>query len=190
MSCTRCGCDDWKLAPVVYAGGFTSGESSTFGGGVAGLGSDASAIIGGATSSQTMQTQLSKMAAPPEKDSMPKIKSLSIPSANKKAIRGTLIFAVSFMILVNIQGTSYDTVESMLFPLLASFVGLGYMVLAMLTYLFSTEASEHRKLWRQARLEHEKEHEEALLRYQRTKMCMRCGTLYIDEDRLLAVSSG
>jgi hypothetical protein len=81
MACPKCASEDWKLASVIHAGGLSTISSTTigFGGGTIsdafGGGIGAGAGIGSTSGEQ--QTELSKLAAPPEKPMRP-AKAISI----------------------------------------------------------------------------------------------------------------
>jgi hypothetical protein len=66
MACPRCQSEDWKLASLVYNEGRSSIETKSNGAGIGISGGGIGAGIGGATTSGTQQTVLSKLAAPPD----------------------------------------------------------------------------------------------------------------------------
>ena len=75
MTCPKCGSDDWKSASMVHASGLTEVSTATVGVGV-GAGADAfsgevGAGVGVGRTSGTHQTELSKLAAPPEDEWRP-----------------------------------------------------------------------------------------------------------------------
>lgn len=65
MTCPKCHSDDWKLASLVYKEGLTHVETKSGGGGIGISGGGIGAGVGGATTSGTHQTEISRLAAPP-----------------------------------------------------------------------------------------------------------------------------
>lgn len=63
MSCPKCGCDEWKSASMVHKEGLSSNQSSTVG---LGISSGLSLGVGKASTTGTAQTELSRLATPPE----------------------------------------------------------------------------------------------------------------------------
>jgi hypothetical protein len=64
MTCPNCGSEEWKSASLVHKEGSSTSESSSFGVGVS---SSGELGVGGMSTTEVQQTELSKLASPPEK---------------------------------------------------------------------------------------------------------------------------
>jgi hypothetical protein len=174
MTCPKCGSNEWKLASVIHAGGLSA--TSTMGAGV-GVGNDLSVGVGGAKG--TYQTELSKLAAPPTKGNPPaKILSPKAPRVGK--IMGGYLFALVVIYYLNRH------VSSLEYPLYTNmiFLGLpaGFMLLGvgLAFYMRDPEVDEKNRI---ALIAYEVKYKLALSEYERTKMCLRCGELFLDGDK-------
>lgn len=168
MGCPKCGSEEWKMASVIHAEGVSEVSTTTFG---AGAGADDDALGGGVglgagvgKTSGTHQTLLSKQAAPPTKKMQPAVAVL---------IFGLLSLAVIFVLgrfgfwRGSVIDSGPDFVDIWLAVSLLSVLG-GWIGLAL------TPKGRKEELDREYKL--------ALLEYEKKKMCLRCGTFYIDDN--------
>ena len=163
MTCPKCGSEDWKLASVIHAGGLSTISTSTIGvgGGASGdvFGGGVGVGAGVGSTSGTQQTELSKLAAPPEKEMRP---------AKAFAILGGVIFAVGVIFFGNLSFSEHPFFTSILFKIAPLTILIGAVRL-LLTPGITKEIEEKHKL--------------ALLEYEKKKMCLRCGALYLGDDK-------
>jgi hypothetical protein len=171
MTCPKCGGSEWKLASVIFAGGLSA--TSGFGAGV-GVGDDIGLVVGGAGG--ISQTELSKLAAPPAKGKPP----ARIESPKEwKVVKGMWV-ALGLMVVVWYLNRHVSSVE---YPLYTNMIfgGLPLGIILLGSILsFKARDPEIREKNRLARLAFEENHKLALIDYERTKMCLRCGARFLD----------
>jgi len=162
MVCPKCGSEDWKLASVIHAGGLSTISTSTVGVGaganadVFGGGIGLGAGVGSTTGKQ--QTELSKLAAPPIKEMRP---------AKAFLILGGITLLVGIIFFGNVSFSEHPIFTNILFVIAPLAMAIGAVRLLLTPEI--TKAIEER-------------HKLALLEYEKKKMCLRCGALYLEDD--------
>ncbi|PPD45744.1 MAG: hypothetical protein CTY12_06875 [Methylotenera sp.] len=166
MACPKCGSKEWKLASLVHTEGISTISTSTIGMGL-GVGSDLedSAIDSGigagiGRTSGEQQTKLSELATPPE-----------------KGMRPAKVVAILFSFLIVICIIS-GAGSNMAHPVMFWTTFLIIPWLTSVVHLTSTPKISNLV---------EGNFKNALLEYQKKKMCLRCGTFYFDSVKSNAV---
>jgi len=161
MACPKCASEEWKLASVIHAGGKSTISTSTIGVGgganadIFGGGVGIGAGVGSTNGSQ--QTDLSKLAAPPTMEMRP---------AKVFAILGSIILVVGFIFFSDVRGRPG-------FMDVLLLIAIPVTVVAVFRLISTPSISKAI----------EEKHKLALLEYEKTKMCLRCGALYLEDDK-------
>ncbi len=176
MNCPKCGSENWKLASLIHAEGTMKTESLTLGGGGAVGEKSAIPLLGGGLTFGTQQSDLAKMAAPPEKNSFRSPK-LPTPVANASGKKGLILSGAGILgMLIN------DYVDSLLLVLLVLLVtlsGLFYLLRALHLLIFGAEAVMNRKIKIEAKNKWNELNAMKLKEYESLRICMRCGHRYL-----------
>ena len=155
MSCPKCGSNDWKFASVVHAGGLSTISTSTVG---VGVGADADALGGGVgKTTGTQQTELSKLAAPPSKPMRP-------AAALAKCFGVSILVGIPFFLGPNIGDHPVIIIYCFF---VAPIILLVSIVRILMTPKISKEIAERHRL--------------LMDEYAKKKMCMKCGTFYLED---------
>lgn len=171
MTCPKCASEEWKLASVIHAGGLSSISTSTIG---VGTGANADVFGGGVglgagvgSTNGVQQTELSKLATPPTKEMRP---------AKAFATLGGITLVVCVIILV-VNAVFFSTRNFLPsdHPILVSilFIALFVMLIGNVRLLGTPDITEA----------FDEKHKLALLKYEKKKMCLRCGAFYFEDDK-------
>jgi hypothetical protein len=163
MACPKCASEEWKSASVIYANGLSAMSASTVG-----VGGGASADVSGGgvgagigSTSGKQQTVLSKLAAPPPKEMRP---------AKAFAILGGIIFAIGVVFFGNLSFSKYPIFTNFLFMVAPLTTAVGVVRILMTPDITQAFAEKYKS---------------ALREYEKRKMCLRCGTLYFEDEELV-----
>ena len=165
MICPKCGSEEWKMASVIHAEGLSTISTTTIG---VGAGADGDVFGGGVglgagagKTSGTNQTKLSNLAAPPTKEMRP---------TKAFAIIGlfTLLAGAGLGVL-GFKWYDYPDFRDFYFTVAILVMLVGFVRLA-LTPEITKKLDEKNEL--------------NLVEYKNKKMCLRCGTFFIDNDKL------
>jgi hypothetical protein len=162
MGCPKCGSDEWKSASFVHKSGITSTSSRSFGGGVS---VDGDLGVGGFGSSGENQTELSKLTAPPEPEK-------GGPSEGSVGF-GCSVFIIAPLILYWLY-KSYAHVpgdELSAWPLVVLVLVVVFALIAL--GVLSTEKPD---------AERDARNKRAADLYEKTRVCMRCGEIYVGKS--------
>ncbi|MBS4049947.1 MAG: hypothetical protein KGZ69_03900 [Methylomonas sp.] len=161
MGCPKCASEEWKLASVIHAGGKSTISTSTIGVGgganadIFGGGVALGAGVGSTNGSQ--QTELSKLAAPPTMEMRP---------AKAFAILGSIILVFGMIFFSDVRGRP-------VFMNVLFMIAIPVTVVAIIRLISTSSISKAI----------EEKHKLALLEYEKKKMCLRCGALYLEDDK-------
>ena len=165
--CGNCGSDDWKLASLIHKSGTANFDMSS-------TGESRGAGIGGQRTQTTSQstgsfeTKLARLAAPP--DRLPPPGTLSSFEDYQKTGKMSYWAATAFMLMIGFSNAKN------------AFIGISWGVILVifskpiLGYFFSKEKYELKKSEHAKSVARYEESLKAYERWEKTRICMRCGT--------------
>lgn len=166
------------MAALVYAEGTSKSESLSLGGGGAVGDDDVTPVFGGGNTFGTQQTELAKLAAPPEAEPF-RAPKLPAPITNWYHKKALILYLVGF------PGVFIaDSSGNVFFVLIAVIVMLAAVVFTVAPAFSSqgrAEGKRKEEAKKQARREWEEAEKKKQADYKKTKFCLRCGEMYLPE---------
>lgn len=178
MSCPKCGSDQWKMAALVYAEGTSKSESLSLGGGGAVGDDDVTPVFGGGNTFGTQQTELAKLAAPPEAEPfrVPKLPAPITHGYHKKAV---ILFLIGFPGMIISESSGGVSLALVVVAVMVA--SIFFMLAPAFSSSAKAETKRNEEAKKQARREWEEAEKKKQADYKKTKFCLRCGEKYLPE---------
>jgi hypothetical protein len=203
MVCPKCQFAGWKLASLVHREGRTESDGWAVGvGGVLGTDDSVMPAMGGGVLSQMSQTELSKLAAPPTRGPSPATIRFESNSpiisryrdAALKLLIGVFLCSICLEIVSHSQTTLREAGRELTWLsylgvvglMVAGFVFLWLGIRRAVSRMVEDLNDPNRQVVRQRNMQiraaHDGRYQQALREYERTRMCARCGTFYLEGE--------